>query len=87
MRRSSQGTNADNWAFLMGCRRALRPEIDSVREGRNLLYDESHGAGREKIRKKSGCRLKVVSGQCRCGDWYGMLREGKLHELLDARLT
>jgi len=45
----------------MGCRRALRPEIDSVRVGCNLLYDRSHGADREKKPKKSGCRLEVVS--------------------------
>jgi len=45
MRRSSQGTNADNWAFLMGCRRALRPEIDSVQVVPNLLNDKNDGAG------------------------------------------
>ncbi len=82
MRRSSQGTNADNWGFLMGCRRTLRPEIDSVREGCDLFYHKNDGAGREENRKKS-CRLGVVSSvwSC-CGDWDGMLREGKLHELL-----
>jgi len=39
-------------------RRALRPEIDSVRVGCDLLYDRSHGAGREKKEKKK----KVVAG-------------------------
>ncbi len=50
--------------FLWVADGALRPEIDSVRVGCNLLYDRSHGAGREKKEKKKKRKQWLQVGSC-----------------------
>lgn len=85
MRRSSQATNADNRAFLWVAdelcgRRLTASERVAIYSTREVMEH----------RKKDVAGWKSqVAGQVRascCGDWYYTHREGKLHELLDARL-